>query len=98
MEDNKKLNADISSNSKAKEISAAEKKKKNNKNKKPGFFAKLGRKLKEMWSELKLVSWPTFPKVVKQTGIVIVVVVVFLVCIALFDWPLTVLIKSIGGN
>jgi preprotein translocase subunit SecE len=96
MEDNKKLTADIGANSKAKEINAVEKKKKNNKNnknKKPGFFAKIGRKLKEMWSELKLVSWPTFPKVVKQTGIVIAVVVVFLVCIALFDWPLTVLLR-----
>ncbi|MBO7187720.1 MAG: preprotein translocase subunit SecE [Clostridia bacterium] len=97
MEDNKKLTADLSANSKAKEIKATEKKK-NNKNKKPGFFAKIGKKIKEMWSELKLVSWPTFPKVLKQTGIVIVVVLVFLVCIALFDWPLTVLLTKITGN
>lgn len=37
----------------------------------------IGKISKETVSELKKVSWPTFPKVVKQTGVVITVVVVF---------------------
>ncbi len=36
----------------------------------------LGKKLKESMSELKKVSWPTFGKTVKQTGMVIGVVFV----------------------
>ncbi len=35
----------------------------------------LGKKIKESASELKKVSWPTFGKTVKQTGVVIAVVV-----------------------
>ena len=38
---------------------------------------KLVRKLKETGSELKKVTWPKFPKVVKQTGVVLAVVVFF---------------------
>ena len=36
----------------------------------------LGKKLKESFSELKKVSWPSFGKTVKQTGMVISVVLV----------------------
>lgn len=36
----------------------------------------LGKKLKESLSEIKKVSWPTFGKTVKQTGMVIGVVAV----------------------
>ena len=59
--------------------------KKNNKNKKPNFFKRIGLKIKDVFSELKRVSWPTFPKIVKQTGIVMVVVLIFLVVISAFD-------------
>lgn len=45
------------------------------KEKKPG----LGKKLKDVFSELKRVTWPTFPKVLKATGVVFMVVLVFLV-------------------
>ena len=41
------------------------------------FFKNIGSKLKGMWSELKKVSWPKFSKVVKNTGIVLVVVLIF---------------------
>ena len=34
-----------------------------------GLFKRIAAKLKDIFSELKKVSWPTFPKVVKQTGI-----------------------------
>lgn len=45
------------------------------KEKKPG----LGKRIKDVFSELKRVTWPTFPKVLKATGVVLVVVLVFLV-------------------
>jgi len=62
--------------------------KKINKNKKPNFFKRIGLKIKDVFSELKRVTWPTFPKIVKQTGIVIVVVLIFLVVITAFDFGL----------
>ena len=67
------------------------------KTKKPNLFKRLGRFLKQSWSELKKVSWPTFGKVVKQTGIVIAVVLVFLVVIALFDLGLSGLLTLLTG-
>ncbi len=71
-------------------------KKAKNKDKKPGFFKRLGAKIKDIFSELKKVSWPTFPKVVKQTGVVIVVVVAFLVVITAFDFGLYELLKLLS--
>ncbi|MBQ0099059.1 MAG: preprotein translocase subunit SecE [Firmicutes bacterium] len=69
--------------------------KKQKKNKEPGFFKKLGMKMKDIFSELKKVSWPNFPKVVKQTGIVLVVVLIFLVVITAFDTGLLELLKLV---
>ena len=62
--------------------------KKPKKEKKAGFFARMGRKIKDVFSELKKVSWPTFPKVVKQTGVVLMVVLAFLIVITAFDYGL----------
>ena len=70
-------------------------KKTKKKDKKPNFFSRMGSKIKDIFSELKKVSWPTFPKVIKQTGVVIVVVLVFLVVIAAFDFGLGQLLKLI---
>lgn len=63
-------------NGKAVEVKAkdVDKKKKKEKNKKPNKVAKA---LKDTGSELKKVTWPKFGDVVKQTGIVLVVVIVF---------------------
>ena len=62
------------------------------KTKKAGFFKRLGRFLKQSWSELKKVSWPNFQTVVKNTGIVLAVVLFFLLVIlgvdALFSFLL----------
>lgn len=44
------------------------------KEKKPNV---IGKKLKEVGSELKKVSWPSFSKVVKQTSVVFAVVLIF---------------------
>ncbi len=71
--------------------------KKSKKTGRPGFFRRLGGKIKDVFSELKKVSWPTFPKVVKKTGVVIVVVLAFLVVITAFDYGLGELLRLITG-
>jgi preprotein translocase subunit SecE len=71
-------------------------KKAKKKDKKPGFFKRFGAKIKDVFSELKKVSWPTFGKVVKQTGIVLVVVLIFLVVITAFDSGLLYLLELIS--
>lgn len=67
--------------------------------KKPNFFVRMGRGIKNGFSamvqELKKVTWPTFPKVVKQTGVVLGVVLVFLVVITAFDFGLQALLKLV---
>ena len=68
------------------------------KDKKPGFFSKLGSKIKDVFFELKKVVWPSFGKVVKQTGVVLVVVVIFLIVITAFDYGLLNLLKLISPN
>ena len=61
------------------------KKKKVDKNKKPNIFVRMGRKISEVFSELKKVSWPSFSKIVKSTGVVIVVVLIFIVVVTAAD-------------
>ena len=63
------------------------------KSKKPNIFVRMGRKLKEVFSEIKKVSWPSFDKVVKQTGVVVGVVLAFFVVIMLMDLGLGELLK-----
>ena len=85
---------------KEKEIQKVEPKKAKPKNSKPNLFVRMGRKLKEVFSEIKKVSWPTFPKVMKQTGIVLGVVALFMVVITLMDFglgQLLSLLTSIKG-
>ena len=60
--------------------------KKAEKNAKPGFFARVGKWLRDMKSELKKVQWPTKKQTVNNTLIVIVCVIVVGLCIALFDF------------
>ncbi len=78
---------------KEKEIQKVDAKKSKPKNSKPNFFVRIGRKLKEVFSEIKKVSWPSFGKVVKQTGIVLGVVALFMVVITLMDFGLGELLK-----
>ena len=63
--------------------------------KRPNIFKRMGRKFKDIFSELKKVSWPTFGKAVRQTCVVLVVVAAFLVAIGLVDWGLGALLKLI---
>ena len=71
-------------------------KKSKSKEKKPNIFKRLGRKIKEIFSELKKVSWPTVGKVIKQTGVVLAVVVIFLIVITAFDFGLLHLLELIS--
>ena len=70
---------------------------KNTETKMPNFFVRMGRKIKETFSELKRVTWPTFPKVVKTTCVVLVVVFVFLVVITGLNMGLQALFNLITG-
>ena len=78
-----------------------EKSKKQDKNKKPNIFVRMGRKLKETFSELKRVTWPTFGKALKSTGIVLAIVLVFMVVVTGVNYGFSELLKfltSLGGN
>ena len=57
--------------------------------KKPNFCQRMGKGIKEIISELKKVTWPTFAKVMAETGIVLVVVLFFFLIILGFDSLLT---------
>ena len=59
--------------------------------------SKFGKKLKESFAELKNVSWPTFGKVVKQTGVVLGVVVIFTLILFGFDYILKFFFKLLNG-
>lgn len=66
-----------------------EKNKPKKKNGKPGFFKRVGAKIKDVFSELKKVSWPSFLDVLKKTGVVLGVVVIFVILITAFDFGLS---------
>lgn len=63
--------------------------------KQPGWFARTGKKLKDTFSELKNVTWPTFPKVVRSTCVVLVVVTVFTLIVTGINYGLNELLKLI---
>ena len=65
--------------------------------KQPNIFVRMGRKLKETFSELKRVTWPTFPKVVRGTCVVLVVVLAFLVVVTGINYGLQALLSLITG-
>ena len=61
-----------------------------------------GNVFKETFSELKKVTWPSFSTVVKQTGIVLAVVLIFLVLLMCFDqllgWLYKLLVKGLESG
>lgn len=67
------------------------------KEKKPNIFVRMGRKMKEVFSELKRVTWPTFPKVVKATCVVLVVVLIFTLVATGINQGLQALLKLLTG-
>ena len=52
---------------------------------------------REIRSELKKISWPSFKKVVAKTGIVLAVVLFFLVVVSAFDSLLALLLRLLVG-
>ena len=66
------------------------------KNKKPNWFRRVGAKFKETFSELKRVTWPKFPTVLKTTGLVLVIVFVFLAIVTGVDRLLLWLLSLIS--
>ena len=73
----------------------AKKEKKTEKKSKPGVFARIGKWLKEMKSELKKVQWPTRKQTVNNPLIVIACVLIVGVCIWIFDLVANEAIKAI---
>ncbi|MBE7084618.1 MAG: preprotein translocase subunit SecE [Clostridiales bacterium] len=65
------------------------------KKKKPNWFRRVGAKFKETFSELKRVTWPSFPTVLKTTGVVLAIVFAFLVLVTGVDYGLGALLKVI---
>ena len=68
--------------------------------KKPNIFVRMGRKIKEVFSELKKVTWPSFGKVVKAPGVVLVVVLIFTVIVTGINFGLQKLLEiltNVGG-
>ena len=63
--------------------------------KKPNIFVRMGRKIKEVFSELKKVTWPSFGKVIKSTGAVLAVVIAFLVVFTAINYGLGELLNLI---
>ena len=72
----------------AKEPKAAKPKKdkaKAEKDKKPGVGKRIGRFFRELKAELKKVAWPSRAETLRNTGIVIVCVIVVGVIVCIFD-------------
>jgi len=66
------------------------------KNKKPNIFRRMGAKIKEVFSELKRVTWPSFFTVLKTTGVVLVIILAFLIVVTGVDSVLGLLLKLIS--
>ena len=70
--------------------------------KKPNIFVRMGRKIKEVFAEIKKVTWPSFGKVVKTTCVVLVIVLAFLVVFTAINYGLNALLgllsSGLGGG
>ncbi len=71
----------------------AKEEKKPAKKSKPGIFARIGKWLRELKSELKKVQWPTAQQTVNNTVIVIVCVLI----VGAFIWIFDALASSVVG-
>ena len=85
--ENVEVNAqpEVKTSNKVVEVKAKDVAKKQKKDKKVKQPNKVAKALKDTGNELKKVTWPKFKDVVKQTGIVLVVVLVFAVVLFGFD-------------
>ena len=83
-------------NKKDKKVVDNKNKKNNNKKKDKKEKGKLKRKAKETISELKKVTWPSFGKTMKQTGMVLSVVLVFGLLVLGIDSLISLILKLIN--
>ena len=90
MSENEKMEQGQGSASASEKADKAKKDKKPEKQKKPSIFARIGKWLKDMKSELKKVQW-------NNTGIVILCVIVVGIFIWLFDAVAGALIEFLLG-
>ena len=65
--------------------------------KKPNIFVRAGRKIKETFSELKRVTWPTLPQALKATGVGIVIVLIFLIVVTAINYGFSALLQLLTG-
>ena len=94
MAENEKMEQTASSASDKADKAKKEKKS----DKKPGFFARIGKWFKEMRVELKKVQWPTRSQTINNTLIVIACVIVVGVFIWIFDYLATSIIDILLGQ
>ena len=87
------MDADLSAESAAAQKNAYKKNKTKKSDQKPKLGARIRKSFKEMFSELKKVSWPTAKKTMSMFGIVLAVVFFFLVIISAFDYGIINLIE-----
>ena len=66
--------------------------------KKPNFFVRAGRKIKETFSELKRVTWPSLPQALKATGVVIVIVLILLIVITAINFGFSQLVGLVADR
>ena len=85
----------MAENEKLEQTKQAASKKDKKSEKKPGFFSRIGKWLKEMKSELKKVQWPTKKQTVNNTLVVIACIVVVGVFIWVFDAAATAIINAV---
>ena len=64
---------------------------------KKSVFKRMADYFREVKSELKKVIWPTFPKVVKNTGIVLIAIIVCAVVLGLFDYVFGMIFQKFLG-
>ena len=86
----------MAENEKMEQVTKTDSNKKDKKSeKKPGTFARIGRWLRELKSELKKVQWPSKKQTVNNTGIVIACVGVVGLFIWIFDFAASGLINAL---
>lgn len=64
--------------------------------KKPNIFIRIGHYFKDVWGELKKVSWPTFKEMVSYTGTVIVFVLAVAAIIGILDFLFLNMVQLLG--
>ena len=79
------------------EVEKKGKESRKDKNKKPNFFVRCWNRLKETFSELKRVTWPTVGQALKSTGIVLVIVLIFLVIVTVVNIGFTYFLEFLTG-